>query len=157
MFPGNFLIKNPSHTARFPQKKSRVTLKEIRRGAMRSQGTDPGNLHLSQRKVGWVKLVIFMQKRTLCQELNQKVAEFRKSPWRPKNCRAGPLLYSASRSCSPFQPTAGRSGRRPSSGGSCQREAASPAAALPGPAPAQRAVGQDSQKARQDEEQHEEG
>lgn len=53
---------------------------EIRRGLSRSQGTDLGNLHFSQRKAGWVRLAIFMQMRTE-PGMNQKVAEFSKSRW----------------------------------------------------------------------------
>ena len=64
-------------------------MKEVRREPSKSQGTDLGNLHFSQRKPGWVKLATFMQKRTLSQEPNQAVTELRKSQGRPKNCRAG--------------------------------------------------------------------
>lgn len=66
-------------------------MKEVRREPSRSQGTNAGNLHFSQRKEGRVKLAVFMQKRRLSQEANQEVTELRKSPSRPKNCRAGPL------------------------------------------------------------------
>ena len=91
MFPKGFLVKDPLYKVQFPPKNSRVTMKEVRREPSRSQGTNAGNLHFSQRKEGRVKLAIFMQKRRLSQEANQEVTELRKSPSRPKNCRAGPL------------------------------------------------------------------